>query len=139
MSSRIDEIIADRRKKMAGLTALGIELFPGRSQKDIANGEVVGNFAKYEGKSFNLTGRVVAWREHGKLIFGQILDQSGKIQLFIREDGMNPTSKEKQVLGFVDLHLLDIGDFIQVFGVIVKTRTGEVSIEVKEIKLLTKS
>src|SRR3989338_11528728 len=134
MSSRIDEIMADRRKEMEGLTALGIELFPGRSQKDIANGEVVGNFAKYEGKSFNLTGRIVAWREHGKLIFGQILDQSGKIQLFIREDLLSPTNKEKQIIGFADLHLLDVGDFIQVFGEIVKTRTGEVSVQVKEIR-----
>ena len=124
---------------MEGLTALGIELFPGRSQKDIANGEVVGNFAKYEGKSFNLTGRIVAWREHGKLIFGQILDQSGKIQLFIRGDELEPTNKTKQTIGFGDLHLLDIGDFVQVFGEIVKTKTGEISVQVKQIKLLTKS
>ncbi|MBI2326071.1 lysine--tRNA ligase [Candidatus Collierbacteria bacterium] len=139
MASRIDEIISERKKKMEGLTALEIELFPARSQKDITNGEVVNNFAKYEGKSFNLTGRIVAWREHGKLIFGQILDQSGKIQLFIRGDELEPTSKAKQTIGFGDLHLLDIGDFVQVFGEIVKTKTGEISVQVKHIKLLTKS
>ena len=124
---------------MEGLTALGIELFPARSQKDIANGEVVNNFAKYEGKSFNLTGRIMAWREHGKLIFGQILDQSGKIQLFIRGDELEPTNKTKQTIGFGDLHFLDVGDFVQVFGEIVKTKTGEISVRVKQIKLLTKS
>ena len=124
---------------MQQLTALGIELFPARSEKDVANTEVVKNFGKYEGKRFNLAGRIVAWREHGKLIFGHILDQSGKIQLFIREDLLSPTNKEKQTIGFADLHLLDVGDFIQVFGEIVKTRTGEVSVQVKEIRLLTKS
>lgn len=139
MAARIDEIIGERKKKMQELTALGIELFPARSQKDIANAEVVDNFTKYEGKSFNLTGRIVAWREHGKLIFGHVLDQSGKIQLFIREDLLSPTSKEKQTIGFADLHLLDIGDFIQASGEIVKTRTGEVSMMVKQVKLLTKS
>ncbi len=139
MATRIDEIMTDRKKKMAELTALGIELFPARSKKDVANADVVDDFPKYEGKSFNLTGRIIAWREHGKLIFGQILDQSGKIQVFIREDLLAPTSKEKQTIGFSDLYLLDVGDFIQGFGEIVKTRTGEVSVQVKEIKLLTKS
>lgn len=124
---------------MAEFTALGIELFPARSRKDISNAKVVNNFATYEGKNFNLTGRIIAWREHGKLIFGQILDQSGKIQLFIRKDGLEPTSKTKQTIGFGDLHLLDIGDFVQVFGEIVKTKTGEISVQVKQIKLLTKS
>lgn len=118
---------------------MGIELYPARSKKDITNAEVVGNFEKYAGKSFNLTGRVVAWREHGRLIFGHILDQTGKIQLFIREDELAATSKERQTLGFADLHLLDVGDFVQVYGEIVRTKTEEVSVLVREIKLLTKS
>lgn len=139
MASRIDEILAERRKKIEELTKLGIDLYPARSQKDAANGEVVANFPKYEGKSLNLAGRIVSWREHGKLIFGHIYDQSGKIQLFVRSDTVEPTNKEKQVLGFSDLKLLDVGDFIQVFGEVVKTKTGEVSILVKTIKLLTKS
>lgn len=139
MATRIDEIMAERKKKMGELVALGIELYPSRSEKEITNAQAVNDFSKYEGKSFNLTGRIIAWREHGKLIFGHILDQSGKIQLFIREDQLESTNKEKQIIGFANLHLLDIGDFIQVRGEIVKTRTGEVSVMVKQIKLLTKS
>ncbi|MEK7525058.1 MAG: lysine--tRNA ligase [Patescibacteria group bacterium] len=139
MATRIDEILAERRRKIEELTRLGIDLYPARSQKDAANGEVVANFPKYEGKSLNLTGRIVSWREHGKLTFGHLYDQSGKIQLFVRADGIEPTSKEKQTLGFADLKLLDVGDFIQVRGEIVKTKTGEVSVLVATIKLLTKS
>lgn len=139
MATRIDEILAERRRKIGELTKLGIDLYPARSQKDAANGEVAADFPKHEGKSLNLTGRIVSWREHGKLIFGHLYDQSGRIQLFIRADALGPTSKEKQVLGFADLKLLDVGDFIQVFGEVVKTKTGEVSVAVKTIKLLTKT
>jgi len=139
MASRIDEIISERKKKMSELTALGIELFPARSQKDISNLEAIENFSSHEGKSYNLTGRIIAWREHGKLTFGHILDQSGKIQLFIRGDLLEETNKQNQTIGFGDLRFLDLGDFIQVYGEIVKTRTGEVSVMVKQIKLLTKS
>ena len=139
MATRIDEILTERRRKIEELTRLGIDLYPARSQKDTSNGEVVANFGKYGGKNLNLTGRIISWREHGKLTFGHLYDQSGKIQLFVRADAIEPTSKEKQVLGFSDLKLLDVGDFIQVRGEIVKTKTGEVSVLVATIKLLTKS
>ncbi len=139
MATRIDEILTERLRKIEELTRLGIDLYPARSQKEAANGEVVANFAKYEGKSLNLAGRIVSWREHGKLIFGHLYDASGKIQLFISEGFMRPMNKEKQTLGFANLRLLDIGDFVQVYGPIIKTKTGEVSVRVEEVRLLAKS
>lgn len=139
MATRISEIIKTRKEKLKRLVKMGIDPFPARCQKDIANGKIVADFEKYEGKSFNLTGRLVSWREHGKIIFGHIQDFSGKIQLFIREDALAPREAAKQTLGFGDLSLLDVGDFIEVYGEVIKTRTGEVSILSKNIKLLTKS
>jgi len=139
MASRLEEILKERERKIETLKTMGIELYPAKSQKEAPNKEIVDNFEKYEGKQVTLAGRIMAWREHGKLTFAHIQDQSGKIQLFIREDMMGATDKEKQCLGFLDLELLDIGDFIQASGEVVKTRTGEVSLMVKEIKLLTKS
>ncbi len=139
MASRLDEILKEREKKIDHLRMMGIDLYPARSEKEAKNLEVVENFDKYEGKKMTLAGRVMTWREHGKLIFGQIQDQSGKIQLFIRADAMGPTDKDKQSLGFEDLELLDIGDFIQATGTVVKTRTGEVSLQVEVIKLLAKA
>lgn len=139
MASRLEEILKEREKKVETLKKLGIELYPARSTKEFANSEVVENFEKYEGKTVTLAGRIMAWREHGKLIFGNIQDQSGRIQLFIRADGMHGFDKAKQILGFDELELLDIGDIIQATGEVVKTRTGEVSLQVSEIRLLTKS
>lgn len=139
MASRLEEILKEREKKIASLKKMGIDLYPARSVKEKSNKEVVDNFEKYEGKTLTLAGRLMAWREHGKLIFGQIQDQSGKIQLFIREDTMASADKVKETLGFDNLDLLDIGDIIQATGEIVKTRTGEVSLQVKEIKILTKA
>lgn len=139
MASRLDEILKERNRKVETLKTMGIETYPSKSKKDVPNMEVVDNFDKYEGKTLSLAGRIMSWREHGKLTFGNIKDQSGSIQLFIREDQMGPTNKDLQVLGFLDLELLDIGDFIQATGEVMKTRTGEVSLLVKEIKLLAKS
>ena len=139
MASRLEEILKEREKKIETLKLMGIELYPARSEKQAENQSIVDNFEKYDGKEMVLAGRIMAWREHGKLIFGQIQDQSGRIQLFIRADAMGPTDKEKQTLGFEDLELLDIGDIIQAGGHIVKTRTGEVSLQVSVIKLLAKS
>ncbi len=139
MASRLDEILKEREKKIEQLRLIGIDLYPAKSKKDLANREVVDNFEKYSGKIMTLAGRIMAWREHGKLIFGQIQDQSGRIQLFIRSDTLEVTNKEKQLIGFEDLELLDLGDIIQASGEVVKTRTGEVSLMVSEIKLLTKS
>jgi lysyl-tRNA synthetase class 2 len=139
MASRLEEILKEREKKIETLKKMGIDLYPARSVKEAANREVVESFEKYEGKTLTLAGRIMAWREHGKLIFGQIQDQSGKIQLFIRSDTMSKTDKAKQTLGFDNLDLLDIGDIIQTTGEVVKTRTGEVSLQVKEIKILTKA
>lgn len=139
MATRISEIIKARKNKLTELKMRGFDPYPSRSQKDVANDKVVSEFEKHEGKSFNLAGRLVSWREHGKIIFGHLQDQSGRIQLFIREDTLEKTDTVKQTLGFPDLHLLDMGDFIQVYGEVVKTKTGEVSILVKNIRLLTKS
>lgn len=139
MASRLEEILKERERKIEALKLIGIELYPAKSKKDLSNKEVVDNFEKYNGKIMTLAGRIMAWREHGKLIFGQIQDQSGRIQLFIRADTLETTNKEKQLIGFEDLELLDIGDIIEAGGEVVKTRTGEVSLMVSTIRLLTKS
>lgn len=139
MATRISEIIKVRRGKLARLAELGIEAFPAKSHKDVSNSEISTNFEKYEGKTLNVAGRLMSLREHGKVCFGHIQDQSEKIQLFIRQDILEPTNKVEQTLGFDVLELLDVGDFVEAFGEVVKTKTGEVSILVKKLRLLTKS
>lgn len=128
-----------RLDKIKKLQELGIHPYPAQSIKEFANAEVVKNFDKFEGRTITLSGRLVSWREHGAIIFGSLQDQSGRIQVFIKKDNVESSSQENQTIGFSDLNLLDVGDFLQITGEIGKTSTGEVSIIAKSIRLLSKS
>lgn len=139
MSSRLETIRNIRLEKIQRLHKLGIDPYPAKSQKDFPNQTVIDQFDKFGGKSVTLTGRLMSWREHGKVVFADLVDQSGRIQLFIKEDGLAPTDPKKQTIGFRDLAHFDIGDFIQATGTIVKTKTDQISIETKELRLLAKA
>ena len=139
MANRFDSLRKTRIDKLEKLKTLGIDPFPASSKKDFSNGEVVKNFDKFEGREVTLTGRILSSRAHGKIAFMDLKDQSGKIQLFIRADNLSETSKRTQALGFSELELLDVGDFIQATGEITKTSRGEISLDVKQIKVLVKS
>lgn len=128
-----------RIEKLNKLRGMGIDPYPAKSQKDYPNAEVVENFAKFEGKEVTLTGRLMSWREHGSLVFADLQDFSGKIQLYIHQDDLEQADVKTQTLGFADLGLLDVGDFVQVTGMVTKTQRGEISLQPKQIKILTKS
>ncbi len=139
VKSTLGQIRKERLDKIKKLAEKGIASYPSAAQKDELNQTVIDNYEKFENKELNLTGRIMSFREHGKLIFGHIQDQSGRIQLYIKADTIANTSRENQTLGFDDLNLLDVGDFVQALGTITKTQRGEISILVKELKLLSKS
>ena len=113
--------------------------YPSVSKKDTNAGEVINVFEKYEGKEVIVAGRLMSWREHGSLIFGNIQDQSGSIQLYIKNDVIENTDKAKGIIGFDELHLLDMGDIVEAKGAVTKTQKGEISVLVNELRLLTKS
>jgi lysyl-tRNA synthetase class 2 len=85
-------------------------------------------------------GRVLSIRKHGALRFIDIKDASGMVQLYIRADVMTgkPDHADSQ-LGFDELGLLDTGDFIEAVGKVTKSKSGEISVEVSVLRLLTKS
>lgn len=85
-----------------------------------------------EGKPVALAGRIMAARSHGKSSFYDIKDSTGKIQVYIKEDIVGADT-------FRFLDDLDIGDFIGIKGDTFKTRTGEPTVIVKELKILSKS
>lgn len=120
------------------LRALGINPYPSESTKEYANHEVVSNFERLQGKTMTLAGRLMNKREHGKLIFADLLDQSGVIQIAIKKDDLKEDLGNGN-LGWEQLKLVDVGDIIQVSGVLDKTVQGEVSIFVEKISILTKS
>ncbi|MDZ7860015.1 MAG: lysine--tRNA ligase [Candidatus Krumholzibacteriota bacterium] len=80
----------------------------------------------------SVCGRIMALRGHGHTSFGDIKDYSGKIQFYIKDEKVKESDFEL-------FKLLDVGDIIGINGVLFKTRTGELTIRVKEIELLSKS
>lgn len=137
--STLSSLRAERLEKAAKLRKMGFDPYPSKAEKDYPNKQIVDEYEKFENKTVTLAGRLMSIREHGQLMFGHIQDQSGRIQLYIKSDELAGTSKEKQILGFDDLKLLDVGDIVQATGIVTKTKRGEISLLAKEIKLLTKS
>ena len=96
------------------------------------------------GEEFNLkvsiAGRVLAKRVMGKIAFFTINDQEGKIQLFIEKRIIDDFEANSKLLSFEDLkEIVDIGDWIGVYGTIKKTNKGELSIKVSKWEMLSKS
>ena len=78
-----------------------------------------------------VAGRIMSWRNIGKITFANIQDHSGTIQLYIKEDSIEATNIEAQTLGWEHMNLFDIGDFVSAYGEVTKTKTGEISILVR--------
>jgi len=89
------------------------------------------NFDELEGKDIKIAGRLMAIRKMGKASFAHIQDREGRIQLYLRKDEIG-----EQYAAF---KLMDIGDIVGAAGFVFKTRTGEISVHLKEMKLLAKS
>lgn len=125
-----DELKEQRLKKLKELEKLGIKPFGGKfPRKDRA----VDCHKDYrEGKEVVVAGRLTAIREHGKTVFADLRDSSGRIQLYLRRD----------ILGddfFSILKLLDLGDIVGVEGSLFKTKKGEISIMAKKLVVLSKA
>ncbi len=137
--STLQELRETRLNKITKLRALGINPFPSTSKKEYSNIDVIKDFSKLDSKTITVAGRIVLWRPQGAITFAHISDQSGKLQIFIRKLDLTPLNVEKQFLGYSELKLLDIGDFIEVTGVVKKTSSGEISVMPGTIKLLAKA
>lgn len=128
-----------RVEKLNKLEKLGINPYPAKAQKDIDVSEILKDFDKFEGKDVRIAGRIMSYREHGGLVFAHVKDGLDQIQLYVKEDVLGPTDVKEQTLGFEHLDLLDVGDYVEAFGKVTKTKRGEISIEVKKLKLISKS
>ena len=90
------------------------------------------DFESFENKDVIIAGRIMSWRNMGKASFMDVLDKSGKIQVYIKLDEVGAEKYE-------EMSLWDIGDIIGVTGYVFKTRRGEISVHAKEVTLLSKS
>ncbi len=146
----LNDIIQERLKKLSRLKKAGVNPYPsevkvtlsigearkkfsakGGSLPDGGRGASGGGALEKSGKKIFLAGRIVGWRDQGSVVFADVADESGKIQLVIKKDNL----KDFQL--FKDN--LDRGDFVSAGGTLFRTKKGEESLEVKELKLLVKS
>lgn len=129
----------ERLRKLAELKELGVNPYPAESHRTHNAGEVIAHFEQLEGQTATVAGRVLGIRKFGKLAFIVLKDFSGQVQLFLRDGAVSELDAANGVLGMQQLPLLDTGDFIEATGEIIKTQTGEISIGVSSLRLLTKA
>jgi lysyl-tRNA synthetase class 2 len=135
--SLVDRIAQPRLDKLSDLRSRGIDPYPARCRRSHTNAEAVFLLEKQEREGIeaveiSVAGRITANRDIGKLAFINLVDGTGKIQLFINKPQLSAPSAEL-------LKDFDIGDFVEATGKAIRTRTGEPSVDVREIALLAKS
>lgn len=129
----------ERLRKLETLRQLGVEPYPAKSERTHTCAEVLSKYDELAGKKVVVAGRVASIRSFGKLAFIKLRDQSGDVQLYLQRDDVAELDAARGVLGMKQLKLLDTGDFIEAKGVMTTTQTGEKSVGVRELRLLTKS
>ena len=118
----------ERIRKLNVLLEQGIDPYPAHSNRNAKIGDILEDFAKYDGKEICVAGRIKSIRSFGKLAFVVIEDSDTRqIQIFLKDAGAKFTK------------LLDTGDFIEANGKVGKTQTGEISVFCDQPRLLTKS
>lgn len=133
--SNIEDLRADREKKIAKLRELGIDPYPAKVVRTHRVGQVVQSFADLQtsGEQVTVTGRIMALREHGALAFLDVQDGSGKIQIFCSKEELG----EERFAGVTEL--LSTGDFMAATGVAYLTKRGTQAILLKEWQVLSKA
>lgn len=126
--STIDELIKVRVEKLQKLRSLGIDPYPSKFERKQNCSQV----REMEGKKAEVAGRIRGLRGHGGSMFADLVDESGKIQLFFSRDLIGEKKYEL-------LKLIDLGDFLGIVGEVFKTQAGEVTIKVADLTILTKS
>lgn len=131
MESEVNELMKVRRQKLDNLISQGIDPFGQRFERTHYAANVVENFDQLEGHEVALAGRIMATRGHGKAGFAHIQDMSGQIQIYGR---INDLGEQYELFSS-----LDIGDIVGVRGEVFRTRTQEITVAVKDLRLLCKS
>ena len=126
-----------RREALEKLKEMGINAYPA-NLVEVSHkcSEIRENFQ--EGSEVKMAGRVMSRRIMGKASFAELMDASGRLQLYFNRDEICP-GEDKSLYNDVFKKLLDIGDFIRIEGVQFKTQVGEISVLVKSFEIISKS
>lgn len=128
----LSEVMRTRREKLAQIRELGINPFTYRYERTHNAKDVLKNFDSLENSTVSVAGRIMAIRRMGKASFAHIMDATARLQIYLRKDEIGDKLYDV-------FKLLDIGDVVGVTGDVMKTRTGEITLVVKEFVLLTKN
>ena len=129
----INELRQIRVDKLTALQEVGKDPFKiTLANQEYHTTEVIEKYDELEGKDVSVCGRIITKRPMGKASFMNVHDRDGKIQVYVRRDDVGEEP-------YADFKKYDIGDIVEVKGYVFKTKTGEISIHAKSVKLLTKS
>lgn len=133
MSEDLNFLMVARREKLDRLRARGIEPFAYSYDRSHSTADAVALLGEEaEGPSVAVAGRIVSWRSQGKTAFAHVADMSGRIQLYLRKDEIGEDA-------WTLLNDFDLGDYIGAKGVLMRTKTGEVTVRVVAVELLSKA
>lgn len=124
-------LIERRHEELKEIKNKGILPFEYEFEVDSYSLDIKANYEQYETKDVKIAGRIMALRKMGKAAFAHIQDKQGKIQIYLKRDELGEM--------YDVFKLLDIGDIVGIEGFVFKTRTEEISIHTKSLKLLAKS
>jgi len=117
-----------RLQKLAALKKLKLDPYP---QPNLEKRDLCQEVVKKLDKAVTVAGRLMLLRGHGKILFADLVDKTGKIQLFFEQNTLGAK---------MDLvKLLDLGDIISAQGVVFKTQAGEITVRVSEFQILAKN
>ena len=129
----------ERLRKLQNLKDLGVNPYPAETHRTHKIAEIITQFDNLQGQVATIAGRIVGIRKFGKIAFIVVKDYSGQVQLFIKSDTLLGLDAANSQIGIAELPLLDTGDFIEATGKIIKSQTGEISVEATNLRILTKS
>ncbi len=129
----LEDIVYERQKKLDALRNAGIDPYPATAKRTVIIADALSQFEDLAktGEMVSVAGRLMALRDQGKIIFADVVDESGKMQAVLKDEGTENFGIWQSTL--------DMGDFVSVMGPVFETKRGEKSIDVREVQILTKS
>ena len=133
----LSELLLQRRRKVNALWAAGINPYPNDFKPEHTAADLQVQFGECEqidapDANYVLAGRIIARRSFGKAAFIQLQDRTGRIQVYVRKDDLGEEA-------FAQFESFDIGDIIGAAGFPFRTKTGELSVHARSVRLLVKS
>jgi lysyl-tRNA synthetase, class II len=133
--AQVEELIKIREKKLESIKKSLINPYPSKAKRTHTISEALKNFSRLskDKEEVFLVGRIRSLRTHGGLTFSHIEDGTGKIQVLIRKNKVGESAYQFFLKNF------DVGDFVEVRGNLMKTKTGEKTFEISDFKILAKN